>query len=386
MALQEILSLQFTGTDGSTSVQDTSPSNLPITCSGGAAVDVIAPGDARLLLAPGGLCYTPDNPVLSLAQKDWEIRVRVRCASAPGNMAIISQFNGSDGNDCFELTHKSGAGLRLLMRRGGGTILDLTQSGAPLAASTDYDVVVKRAGSSATVSRNGVIVLSGTMSGDAPDPTSPFYLGYSFYSYGQSVYGDAWLDNVQVLKDDAEPPPPPPPVPAWRAGVPVVCRHAPLSTGPNGSSAAVFLFINTTVPSTYAPYPMTTYPAPGLFVPQSWHRLNVKQMCGIPAGDEILAVKIGGIIGLTMGNTAETGDLHIHLRAPGSGNNNYVFQTDAVNAGGGDRDNAGPAPIAVVNDEIEFAWWVSSPALDYPQHAGYFFNLNLAEYIRALPP
>lgn len=379
MSLQTILNLQFTGVQGSQSVVDTSPSAHPVTVSGGAAVDIIA-GEPRMrFVGSGSFVHTPDGPDFSFASKDWQIDFQVRL-NAACNHALIAQYNNGNGNDLLELTHKSGDGLRLLLKSGGSSLLDVSQVGSPFQPGIDYDVTVRRVGSTVTILRNGVVVLSGTLSAPMPDPTSPFYLGYGFYSFGASAYLDGWLDRFIVQKDDAVPPPPPPAPPAWRAGVPVVSSHAPLGAGPSGN-AATFLFVNTTIPSTFAEFPPTTYPAPGLFVPQSWHRINVKQRCGIPVEDEILAVKIAGIIGLTMGNSPEIGDLHIHLRKPGSGNNNYIFQTDAVNAGGGDRDNA-DATVAVLNDEIEFAWWVSSP-LDYPVHAAYFFNLNLYEYLKA---
>jgi hypothetical protein len=381
MALQPILDLSFTAADGATSVTDASPTGNVMGFYGGAQVDVIATGDARLQLVNGAFCYTVDKPALDLGNRDFEIRMRVRPSAVPGNMALLSQFNGTNGNDCIELSHKAGAGLRLLIRRGGAPLVDLAQSGAPMAANTDYDVVVKRVGSAITVSRNSIIVLTGTINGTMPHPTSPIYLGYGYYSYNQSLYTQGWLDDVKILKDDTAPVIAAP-ASGWQPVEVVVSNHAPLGVAPNGVDPNYFLFMNSNLPETYALYPPTTYPAWGIWTPQSWNTLNVKQLCGIPADDEVVAVKVGGLIGITMGYTEETADLHLHFRKPGSGNNNYVFQTDAVKAGQGDRDNAGPCTVAVVNDTIEFAWWTGTPIGDHPIHAAYFFNLNLIEYYR----
>lgn len=368
--MDNILSLNFeTGAPF-----DTSPYGRTVAANGAS----FASGRVRLN-GPGTFLVTQDAPEFDLGSQDFRFAMLVKLAqttSPPANSGLLAQYNAADGDDIFELVHNTTHGLRLVVRKAGATVLDLAQVSSPIPQNTDCLVEIERVGTTIKLKRNGVVVKSGMFAQSMPNPNSPLYLGYAFYSVGQSIGFNGWLDDIVMNVGTAPPVPPPPPTALFAEGGRVfVAREAPLGVNRTGQRGT-FIFINTVSPETYADLPMAQYPAPNLYSPMSWHELDVVA-AGLPA--DTLAVNIGGIIGCT-NPVAATGDLHIHLRSLHGPNDNYIFQTLA-NGHEGERSMQNTW-VAVKDGKFGFAWWCNGAIPSaYPNGPAFFMNLNLTAYL-----
>lgn len=141
------------------------------------------------------------------------------------------------------------------------------------------------------------------------------------------------------------------------------------------------IFVSTLDPSTIARYPMARLkPGTSVPTPDSWIIIDAVAQFGVPP--DAVALCLDGILAITMGQAAETADVHVFAGPPSAPPNNFIGQTEAVPDSQGSRSNM-QTWVKLEGGKFVFAWWCSSPQpFNYPAHACYIVNLKPQAYVR----
>jgi hypothetical protein len=190
------LLLHFDGSDGSTTVTDSSASGRTITVAGNAQLDTAQKvfGTASLLGdATGDYVSAPDHADWTPAG-DFTFDARIRVASLlPSTFTICCHETDNDNNYRF-LVGASGA-LTFVVRSSASNIINLNTGDGTISTGVWYHVAIVRSGNTFTLYINGVASGTDTDSDAIPNFTGTFKVGGKTSTIAQSFEG--WIDEFR---------------------------------------------------------------------------------------------------------------------------------------------------------------------------------------------
>lgn len=194
-----VLLLNCNGSDGSTTITDSSETPKTIAVQGDAQIDTAQSkyGGASLLLdGTGDWIYSNDNASFELGSSDFTIEFWMRLATASGRQGIASK--GASGDyPTFDISTDS-AGLRSLVVKctnGSAWSVEISTSAYIWSVDTWHHVALTRNGSVFTLWRDGVSVGTDTSTDTLSNNAQPVRFGRSEY-WGAVTNGH--LDDIRM--------------------------------------------------------------------------------------------------------------------------------------------------------------------------------------------
>ncbi|MDP3519816.1 MAG: LamG domain-containing protein [Hydrogenophaga sp.] len=194
-----VLLLDCNGTDGSTTITDSSGTPKTVTAQGNAQIDTAQSkyGGASLLLdGSGDWIQSADNAAFELGSSNFTIEFWMRLATSSGRQGLASKGAGGD-YPTFDIS-TDGSGLRSLevkVTNGSGWSLEFSSSAFVWTVDTWHHIALTRSGSTFTLWRDGVSIGTGTTSVTLSNNAEPLRFGRSEY-WGAVMNGH--LDDIRV--------------------------------------------------------------------------------------------------------------------------------------------------------------------------------------------
>lgn len=92
------------------------------------------------------------------------------------------------------------------------------------------------------------------------------------------------------------------------------------------------------------------------------------------------AIHLTGLIIISHGTTAETADIHLHLRTDQTKEPNYIHQCIETAVGGGQRCTMSCWVALDANHSFQYKYWITNPNGNWPSYSAYAVNLSVDAY------
>lgn len=197
----------FDGSDGSTTMADSSPANRTITAFGDAQIDTaqsVFGGSSLLLDGTGDYLTVPSSSDFLFGSGDFTVRCRLRRQTQSGDRVIAAVWAGTSSQLSW-LFGVSGSTDRLVFyystNGSSGNFSAVTGTNVPVGSWTDLEV--SRVSGTLTLYIDGVFGYTATHSGSFFASSAPLSIGASESggSYGNLL--SAHADELVVMKGTA---------------------------------------------------------------------------------------------------------------------------------------------------------------------------------------
>jgi hypothetical protein len=199
------LLLHGDGTNGSTTIIDSSPSPKTVTAVGDAQISTTQSkfGGASIAFdGTGDYLTVPDNADFEFGSGNFTAEAWVYPAASPNQPIIMGQWDGVGGGTglswVITLSNNSSRNLRFLVSTNGSTAADSVSS-SPLTLNAWSHVALVRSGDVFTAYLNGTSAVSYTISAGASLFNAPNVITIGASSTANSPF-NGYIDDLRITK------------------------------------------------------------------------------------------------------------------------------------------------------------------------------------------
>ena len=191
------LLLHLNGTDGGTTLTDSSHSNHSVTAVGNAQLDTAQSkfgGASGLFDGTGDYLTVPDSADFAFGDGNFTIDFWLRFNATSGTQFFFDHYTNDNNRQLF---YSSGTGGEYRNIIGGIVKTDLSVADFGFVAGNWYHIAIVRNGNVWTMYKNGTSIATVTETTTFPDYTGNFTIG-AYYDGSSGFNG--WIDEFRISK------------------------------------------------------------------------------------------------------------------------------------------------------------------------------------------